>query len=210
MPTVGFNGFRPEPAGTALASDDVRMRLMQQVRPRMRFADLERMPEDGRRYELYDGKLSEVPSPLPVHQRVAINVVESLREYERASGGRVFIAPLDIVLDEYNVVQPDIVFFMAERAGAINMHRVIRLPPDLAVEVLSPSTEQTDRGRKLRLLARFGVREYWLVDPVGQTVELLVLDDDHYALGQTAGVRDTITSRALPALSVSAARVFAD
>jgi Uma2 family endonuclease len=77
------------------------------------------------------------------------------------------------------------------------------------VEVLSPSTEQTDRGRKLRLLARFGVREYWLVDPVGQTVELLVLDGDHYVHGQMAGVRDTFTSRALPALAVRAARVFA-
>ncbi len=183
---------------------------MEQVRPRLSFADLERMPEDGRRYELYDGELSEVPSPLPVHQRVAFNLAEALREYERGRGGLVFVAPLAIVLDEFNVVQPDVVFFTADRIGAIDMRRVIRQPPDLAVEVLSPSTEQTDRGRKLRLLARFGVREYWLVDPLEQTIEQLALEGDDYVLVQLAGAHETVASRALPALAVSASRVFAD
>ena len=109
---------------------------MQQVRPRMRFADLERMPEDGRRFELYDGELSEVPSPLPRHQRIALNIANALRQYEHSHGGLVFVAPLDIVLDDHNVVQPDAVFFGTDRACAIDLHRPIRLAPDLAIEIL--------------------------------------------------------------------------
>lgn len=181
---------------------------MQQVRPRMRFADLERMPEDGRRFELYDGELSEVPSPLPRHQRIALNIAAVLRRYEHSHGGLVFVAPLDIVLDDHNVVQPDVVFFGADRASAIDLHRPIRLAPDLAIEILSPATESTDRGRKLRLLARFGVRESWLIDPIASVVEQFVLERASYVLTQTAGDADTIASRALPSLSVTVADLF--
>ena len=181
---------------------------MQQVRPRMRFADLERMPEDGRRFELYDGELAEVSSPLPRHQRIALNIADVLRHYEHSHGGLVFVAPLDIVLDDYNVVQPDIVFFGADRASAINMDRPIRLPPDLAIEILSPTTQRTDRGRKLHLLARFAVREYWLIDPMASVVEVFVLERDSYVLTQTAGHGDKIDSRVLPSLSVGVAGLF--
>lgn len=122
----------------------------------------------------------------------------------------MFMSPLDIVFDEYNVVQPDVVFFNRQRAATIELRQVIRVPPDLAVEVLSPGTEQTDRGRKLRLLARFAVPEYWLVDPIARTIEQLALAGESYALVRTAGAPDTLASTALPALVVSVARVFAD
>jgi Uma2 family endonuclease len=65
---------------------------------------------------------------------------------------------------------PDVVFFRGDRVHAINMRLPIRVPPDLAVEILSPATETTDRVRKLRTLATFGVREYWLIDPLGASV----------------------------------------
>ena len=181
-----------------------------QVWPRLRFADLARMPEDGRRFELYDGELSEVPSPVPRHQRVAFNVAEVLRGYERTNGGLFFVAPLDIVLDDYNVVQPDVVFFAPDRARAIDMRHAIRQAPDLAVEVLSPATEPTDRGRKLRLLARFGVREYWLIDLRDRTVELYTLDHDTLILVHVARGQETVASRALPSLVLDLAGTFAD
>ena len=182
---------------------------MQQVRPRMRFADLERMPEDGRRFELYDGELSEVPSPLPRHQRIALNIAKVLREYENAYGGLVFVAPLDIVLDDYNVVQPDVVFFGADRASAIDMDRPIRFPPDLAIEILSPTTKSIDRSRKLQLLARFGVREYWLIDPIARVVDVFVLERDSYVLTQSGGHAAWLDSRALPSFIVAVADLFA-
>ena len=83
-------------------------------------------------------------------------VYDVLRDYARAHGGIVLYAPLDIVLTEYDVVQPDLLLFIRERQGLINLRKVARHPPDLAVEILSPSTALNDRGRKLKLLARSG------------------------------------------------------
>lgn len=181
---------------------------MRTMRPRLSFADLERMPEDGRRYELYDGELSEVPSPIPRHQRVALNLVDLLREYERRAGGLVFISPLDVVLDEQNVVQPDLVYFLPDRAPAIDPSRPVRIRPDLAIEVLSPGTEAMDRGRKLRLFARFGVPEYWLVDQASEAIEVHVLASGSYRLAHVHRRGETLTSPTLPALIVAVARVF--
>ena len=181
---------------------------MQQVRPRWSYADLERLPEDGRRYELYEGELCEVPAPIPRHQRVAYKIAKALEDYERAMGGLMFISPIDIVLDEHNVVQPDVVFFARERMHLIDMAKATRVPPDLAVEVLSPGTEDTDRGKKLRLLARYGVREYWLVDPTRNTIERLVIDDGAYVLEEIVTEAGVMTSRALAGLRFGAAMIF--
>jgi Uma2 family endonuclease len=184
------------------------MRSMRTMRLRLSFADLERMPEDGRRYELYDGEPSEVPSPIPRHQRVALHLMELLREYERRAGGLVFVSPLDVVLDEHNVVQPDVVYFGPDRAPAIDLSRPVRIRPDLAVEVLSPGTEATDRGWKLRLLARFGVPEYWIVDSDSEAIEVHVLARRTYQLAHVHRRGETLTSPTLPDLTFAAARVF--
>ena len=182
---------------------------MQAVRPRWSFADLERMPDDGRRYELYDGELWEVPGPIPRHQRVTHKIASVLEDYERAVGGLMFQAPIDIVLTEYNVVQPDIVFFTSGRVGSIDMRKAIRVPPDLAVEVLSPGTASTDRGQKPHLLARFGVREYWLVDPLENTIERYGLTEGAYVLDAVVSERDVMSSQALEGLQFAADRIFA-
>lgn len=181
---------------------------MQVLRPRMSFADLERMPEDGPRFELYDGVLSEVFAPTPRHQRVALNAAEVLRNYERQAGGLVLPAPLDIIFDDYNVVQPDVVFFERDRASTIDMHHSIRIAPDLAIEVLSPATAAIDRGKKLRLLARFGVSEYWLVDPVVNTLEQFVLAGDMYRVLPVTHVRDVVSSMTLPGLTFPVTQLF--
>jgi len=108
------------------------MRFMKAADPRVTFAELQEWPDDGRRYELYDGEVLVVPSPFPRHQRVAINIEEILREYEHATGGLMFHAPLDIVLSEHNVVQPDVVFFRKERRHVVDMMAATRAAPDLA------------------------------------------------------------------------------
>src|SRR5262245_59578570 len=142
--------------------------------PRVTFAELQKWPDDGRRYELYDGEVIVVPSPFPRHQRVVFNVGEILREYELATGGLMFTVPIDIVFSEHNVGQPAAVFFRNERRHVVDMNEATRSSPDLAVEVLSRSTEARDRGRKMDLLARFQVPEYWIVDPVTNTLEIYV------------------------------------
>ncbi len=163
------------------------MRRVDTVRPRVSYADLQRMPEDGNRYELYDGELHVVPSPLPIHQVVALRLYEQLTAFARPAGAAVFVAPFDIVLSEFNVVQPDVIYFSAESARRINLREHVRFAPDLAIEVLSPSTSRNDRGRKRDLMATHGVPEYWIVDPDSHQIELSVLREGTYGTPQIVG-----------------------
>ena len=183
---------------------------MKAADPRVTFAELQEWPDDGRRYELYDGEVIVVPSPFPRHQRVAMHIGEILREYERRVGGLFFSIPIDIVFSEHNVVQPDVVFFRKERRHVIDMMAATRAAPDLAVEVLSRSTEARDRGRKMQLLARFGVPEYWIVDPVKNTVEFYVLRSSAYERVAALDEHQDVISPTLPDLTFPAAGVVAE
>ena len=136
--------------------DDGRMGGVERVRARVSFADLERAPEDGRRYELYDGEVYVVPAPIPRHQVVQHTVAEALRALCRQHGGFAVGSPIDIVFSEA-AARRDL--FRRERAHLIDLDRAIRHAPELCVEILSPSTEATDRGRKLQMFARYGVPE---------------------------------------------------
>jgi Uma2 family endonuclease len=151
------------------------MRPMESVKRRVSFADLQRMPDDGNRYELYGGELRVVPSPLLKHQIVSQRLLLLLAEYARAHGGQVVQPPMDLVLTEYDVVQPDLMYFGADAAAHLDPNDWVRVRPDIAIEVLSPSTARIDRGRKRELLARHGVPEYWLVDPDARTLEVWLL-----------------------------------
>lgn len=122
------------------------------------------LPE-GDRYELIEGELLLTPSPTVRHQRVAATMQEALRTFVKANDlGSVFYAPLDVVLSDENVVQPDILFISKERDNIIKEEN-IQGPPDLVVEIISPSTAERDRSLKKALYGKFGVREYWIVDP---------------------------------------------
>ena len=185
------------------------MALVKVVRPQVAYTDLQQAPEDGRRYELYDGEVFVVPAPVPRHQRVAQNVYDLLRVYEPAHGGMVFMAPTDIVFSEFEVVQPDVVFIKQSRLPLIDLSQPIRMAPDLAVEVLSPSTAITDRGKKMQMLARYGVQEYWLVDPAPRTAEIYRLDEGNaYLLLQVAVESDEIRSLVLQDLLFPARLLF--
>jgi Uma2 family endonuclease len=177
---------------------------------RVSYADLERWPEDGRRYELYDGEVYVVPSPLPLHQIAAARLHLALNEYVREHGGMVLFAPLDIVLTEYDVVQPDLLLFTRERRHLVNPRTVTRVQPDLAIEILSPSTASNDRGRKMRLLARHGVREFWLVDPDAVTIEVYTLTGNQFVLAGAWSRAERMQSPLLPELSLAPADLGLD
>jgi Uma2 family endonuclease len=178
--------------------------------PRVTFAELQTWPDDGCRYELYDGEVIVVPSPFFRHQRVASHIEHILTDYEHESGGIVVRAPFDIVFSEHNVLQPDLVFFRQERRHLLHNWEVTRAAPDLAVEVLSRSTEVRDRGRTKEILARFRVGECWIVDPAKNTIEIYVLRESSYELVAAADERAEMTSPTLPGLALQAARIFAD
>ena len=156
------------------------MRRMEAVKPPVSYADLQRMPDDGNRYELYDGELWVVPAPLLRHQIVAQRLFVALHEAVKRSGGAAFIAPLDIVFSEYNVVQPDVIYFGPESAQRLRADELVRFPPDAAFEVLSPSTARNDRGRKRDLMARYRVPEYWIIDPKAHVVEIFRSSEHGY------------------------------
>ncbi|HSL24170.1 MAG TPA: Uma2 family endonuclease [Vicinamibacterales bacterium] len=180
------------------------------MRPRVGYTDLQHQPEDGRRYEIYDGEVLVVPSPLPLHQVVADNLARVLHAYAEEHGGIAITAPLDIVFSEYNVLQPDVVFFSAARRHLVKLLEPIRERPDLVVEVLSPSTETTDRGRKLQTFARFGVPEYWIIDPTARSIEVLHFETDAYVLRSRATAGGKAESATLPHLEVAVAATIPD
>ena len=184
------------------------MALVMTVDPRVTFAELAEWPDDGRQYELYDGEVIVNPAPFPRHQLVSARLEEVLVDYRRAAGGLWLHSPIDIVFSEHNVVQPDIVYFREERRHLIDMMAAIRIPPDLVIEVLSRSTAARDRGRKMQMFARFGVPEYWIVDPTADTLEVHRLDERRYVCVATCGEHDEVQSATLPGLTFQASGLF--
>ena len=184
------------------------MALMKTVRPLISHQDLQEAPEDGRRYEIYDGEVFVVPAPVPLHQIVALNLYDLFRTWVRQHGGLVLVSPIDIVLSDYDVVQPDVVFFTPERIHLVRAREPIRAAPDVAIEVLSPSTRATDRGKKMQLLARYGVPEYWLVDPDASAIEVYQLEDGAFVLHLAASAGDRVRSPRIADIDWAADDIF--
>ena len=150
------------------------------------YKDYEALPADGRRYEIHDGELSVTPAPNPQHQRVSANLFVALRRHVEERGlGEVLYAPIDVILSDTSIVQPDIVFLDHSRRSAIG-RRGIEGPPTLAVEILLPSTTGIDRTTKRQLYARYGVPYFWVVDPEARMIEALVLEGGTYVLAVRA------------------------
>ena len=136
-----------------------------------READYLALP-DQPRCELLYGRLPVTPALSLRHQDVVVGLVyELLAPFARRVGGRAFVSPVDVVLAEHSIVQPDVVYVSKERAGILGQR--VEGAPDLVVEILSPATARRDLGEKLRLYAEFGIAEYWIVDPILETFEFL-------------------------------------
>ena len=181
---------------------------MQDTRLRFTYRDYLLLPEGDRR-ELIEGDFYVVPAPSIRHQTVAANLGTLLRERVRRNRlGIILWAPTDVVLSPETVVQPDILFVSNERRGIITEPNVSGAP-DLVVEILSPGTEERDRELKLNLYARYGVREYWIVDPGGRDGR----GDGAWRRKAPPDVRrydaGSVESRLLPGLSVTLDDIFA-
>lgn len=136
--------------------------------------------DDGKRYELLDGELYVTPSPSGQHQLIVANLVSVLDGYVRSRrAGILLFAPLDVIVADTTVAQPDIVYLDDSRRSLVS-RRGIEGPPMLAVEVLSPSTTSRDRRTKVALYARFAVPFYWIVDPAARVLEGYALEGSSY------------------------------
>ena len=170
-------------------------------------ADLLALPEDNLRREIIDGEMFVTPSPIANHQTILINILSASLDYlKNHHVGKVFVSPLDVIFSDYDVLQPDLLFVLNERAEIVKDW--IRGAPDLAVEILSPTTEARDRGIKLKAYPRFGVKEYWLVDPAARAVEVHRLTPEGYELPKTFALDDTLTSRLLPGFKLDVATIY--
>lgn len=175
---------------------------------RYTYADLEAIPEDYVRREIIDGELIVHASPVPRHQEAAGNLFVRLREYASRAGGKAFFGPLDVYFAEDNVVEPDLMFISAdhlERIGDKNMQG----PPDLVVEISSPSTRRLDQVCKLDLYRRFRVAEYWFVDLEAERLEVHVLTGDVYPPPAILYPGQSVQAAGLPGLSIPVSEALA-
>lgn len=148
------------------------------------FADLEAMPDDGRRYELIGGAIVMTPAPGPAHQRVSRRLLAML-EAAAPPGNEVFAAPVDLDLPGEQRVQPDLVVAPLSSVGELRL----TLPVLLVVEIISGGSKTHDTVTKRAVYAAAGIPAYWIIDPAGGEITALRLDDSGtyqtYAQGPT-------------------------
>lgn len=179
------------------------------TRPRIKFTvnDYMTTPDD-KRCQLLDGELIVAPSPTTRHQTILIRLSQTLHDWVGSGRtGQVWVAPLDVVLSDYDVAQPDVLFVSNDRSAIITEAN-IQGAPDLVVEILSPATAQYDRGYKRTLYGRHGVKEYWLVDPDAETVEVLTESAEGLVLRATFQRGDALTSPLLSGLTIELGQIF--
>lgn len=167
-----------------------------------------RATPEGTRYQLVEGDLHLMsPAPNLFHQDITGRIYRILSDHvEKHRLGRVFIAPADVYLSQHDVVQPD-VFFVATANLSILAEDGAHGPPDLVVEVLSPSTASLEKT-KLRVYARHGVKEHWLVDPTLRQIHLYRFAENQSKSVELIDETEPFASPLLPDLTLSTADVF--
>lgn len=172
--------------------------------------DYRLLPEGGPRYQLIEGELYMSPSPSRFHQTIVLNISFLLRNFVDARPiGKVYLAPLDVHLTEHDVFQPDVLFVSNDRASTL-VDEGIHGAPNLAVEVLSPSTAKIDKEPKRKIYAAQGVEELWLVDPGVRTISVYRLQGLPDEPTAVHAENDSFESPLFPGLNISAAAIFKD
>jgi Uma2 family endonuclease len=178
--------------------------------PKLTYDDYALIPDDGQRHEIIDGEHYVTPAPRISHQRSSNRLSSRMTVFvERHDLGEIFVAPCDVVLSEHDIVEPDILFVSKERAGIITEDN-IQGAPDLVVEILSEATRRRDQGIKRERYERFGVGEYWLVDPFRKTATVHLRTEHGFrqAAVLSAEAGDVLTTRLLPGLTIPLTEIF--
>ena len=175
---------------------------------KLTYEDYVELPDDGRRYEILDGELEVSPAPAPLHQRVSQNLSVLLDGYVRPRKiGRIYCAPIDVLLADTNVVQPDLIFVSSAREGIVT-RRAVEGPPELVVDILSPCSVRRDRVAKAALYSRFGIGHYWLIDPEARTFEAYEAEGAEYRLAATHGAAGMMRTSLFPDLELDLSVVW--
>ena len=181
-----------------------------EIKPLLTVADLDLMPEDGNRYEVIEGELLVSRAPSLAHQRVSRNLLIIIDSYlAQHPIGEVLATP-GVMFSELSGVIPDIVFISNDRRQEIASGERVTGAPDLIIEILSPGAENVRRDRmaKRQLYGRYGVKEYWVVDPEQRTIEIYRSLDGALELVRSFAEGEEITSPLLPGFACETSAVF--
>jgi Uma2 family endonuclease len=171
------------------------------------YSDYVLFPDDGRRHEIIGGVHHVTPSPVTKHQRVSRWTQFQLFEQIEIPGlGQVIDAPMDLVLSQTDVVQPDIMVILAQNRGIVSP-RHVRGAPDLVIEITSPTTQENDLVLKKSLYQTHGVPEYWVMLTEEDLVEKYVLEGSENRL--SGRHHDRIEFSGLQGVAVDLTRVWA-
>ena len=170
--------------------------------------DYQLLPETGPRYQVIEGQLYMAPAPNRFHQDISQNIEFLLRKYlERNPIGRMYHAPFDVYLDDYNVFQPDIIFVSTRRRNILTPAGA-EGAPNFVVEILSPRTAHIDTDLKPKIYKGTGVEELWIVDPKAKTISVFYLQKDADKPADVFGQRDEFTSPCFPGLTFRGRDIF--
>lgn len=182
-----------------------------QVEPIMTVEDLDAMPEDGNRYEVIEGELFVSRAPTYIHQVVIGRLNRSmLNHLDTNPMGEALITP-GLIFSQVDGVIPDMVYMSHERRNTILVDDRLRAAPELVVEVVSPGAEniRRDRIEKRRLYAKYGVEEYWVIDPQTRSIEVYRLRGAILDLVAIYTDKQAVETPLLPGWSITADELFA-
>ncbi len=163
---------------------------------------------DGIRKEIIEGELFMSPAPSIKHQLILRNLFRSLDKFIMENSlGEVFFAPCDVIFSNINVMQPDILYISNENYEILTALN-IKGAPDLIIEILSPSSIETDRIFKKLVYEKFGVKEYWIVDPQEEMIEVWNLKGTNFQLHQKAKKTQKFKSKLLEDLELDLSLIF--
>ncbi len=168
--------------------------MAEAAKTRMSAAEFLALPETNLPTQLLDGEVIQLTAPELDHQDVVGNVFVIFKQVAKILGGKAYVAPVDVVFDDRNVPQPDVIWLAPNsRCKAVGTKQLSG-PPELIVEVLSPSTSRDDKRYKFHLYERYGVQEYWLVDPRDQLVEVWQLKEGRFVRLDVYGINESFDS----------------
>jgi Uma2 family endonuclease len=175
-----------------------------------RFRDMEIPDGDTSIYELINGQIVKRASPNSPHQEVSGNLFLAIGNFiKKKKLGKLYAAALDVYFDEETAgVQPDLLFVSKDREFIIHENNGIVGAPDLVIEIVSPGSVDKDRSVKKDVYERFAVKEYWIVDPAYQSIEVYRMVDDRYQLFSFAEREGKVKSTVLPGFELEVKKVF--
>ncbi|HJX26877.1 MAG TPA: Uma2 family endonuclease [Thermoanaerobaculia bacterium] len=178
------------------------------ARRKLTYDDYLLFPNDGLRHEILDGEHFVTNAPSRWHQKAVANLTYFLVAFlRRTSLGEVYTAPFEVLFGRHDVALPDLVFVSKERSGILT-DKNIQGAPDLVIEILSSSTRRADEVVKRGVYERFGVLEYWIVDPRHQTVQVLRAAESGFGAPADLSATDVLTTALLPGLEIPVSEIF--